>query len=99
MLDPADCGPAFIALPQDTQELAFDYPAAFFEERLWSIPRPRPDRKAAMAQAAALLKTAKNAPDHCGWRRALFRGGKGRGPRLPPIAAFRWWKPSRARAA
>ena len=58
MLDPADCGPAFLALPQDTQELAFDYPVEFFEERLWSIPRPRPDRKASEA-AAALLRTAK----------------------------------------
>ena len=58
MLDPADCGPAFIALPQDTQEIAFDYPAAFFEARLWSIPRPRPDRRS-LADAAALLKTAK----------------------------------------
>ncbi len=58
MLDPADCGPAFIALPQDTQELAFDYPAAFFEERVWTIPRPRPDR-AALAKAVDLLKTAK----------------------------------------
>ena len=58
MLDPADCGPAFIALPQDTQELAFDYPEVFFEERLWSIPRPRPDRQA-LAQAIDLLKTAK----------------------------------------
>jgi 3D-(3,5/4)-trihydroxycyclohexane-1,2-dione acylhydrolase (decyclizing) len=58
MLDPADCGPAFLALPQDTQELAFDYPAAFFAERLWTIPRPRPDRTA-LAEAAALLQTAK----------------------------------------
>ena len=58
MLDPADCGPAFIALPQDTQELAFDYPAAFFEDRVWQIPRPRPDRKA-LAEAAKLLKTAR----------------------------------------
>lgn len=58
MLDPADCGPAFIALPQDTQEIAFDYPASFFEPRLWTIPRPRPDRKR-LAEAAALLKTAK----------------------------------------
>jgi 3D-(3,5/4)-trihydroxycyclohexane-1,2-dione acylhydrolase (decyclizing) len=58
MLDPADCGPAFIALPQDTQELAFDYPEVFFEERVWSIPRPRPDR-AAVAKAVDLLKTAR----------------------------------------
>jgi 3D-(3,5/4)-trihydroxycyclohexane-1,2-dione acylhydrolase (decyclizing) len=31
MLDPADCGPAFIGLPQDIQELAYDYPVSFFE--------------------------------------------------------------------
>ncbi len=59
MLDPADCGPAFIGLPQDTQELAFDYPEVFFEERLWAIPRPRADR-AMLAEAVKLLKTAKS---------------------------------------
>ena len=58
MLDPADCGPAFIALPQEMQELTFDYPEVFFEERLWTIPRPRADRSA-LAQAVDLLKSAK----------------------------------------
>ena len=58
MLDPADCGPAFLALPQDTQEVAFDYPEVFFESRTWTIPRPRPDRQK-LAEAAALLKAAK----------------------------------------
>jgi 3D-(3,5/4)-trihydroxycyclohexane-1,2-dione acylhydrolase (decyclizing) len=58
MLDPADCGPAFIGLPQDTQELAFDYPEVFFEERVWAIPRPRADRDA-LARAIATLKKAK----------------------------------------
>lgn len=57
MLDPADCGPAFIALPQDTQEVAFDYPVEFFERKLWTIPRPRPSRDQ-VAAAAAVLKTA-----------------------------------------
>jgi len=57
MLDPGDCGPAFLALPQDTQEMAFDYPEAFFEERVWTIPRPRPDRDR-VAEAAALLQRA-----------------------------------------
>src|SRR5690606_2731011 len=55
MLDPADCGPAFIALAQDTQEKAFDYPEVFFEPKVWRIPRPRPDRDA-VAAAAALLR-------------------------------------------
>ncbi|MCA0274041.1 MAG: 3D-(3,5/4)-trihydroxycyclohexane-1,2-dione acylhydrolase (decyclizing) [Proteobacteria bacterium] len=58
MLDPADCGPAFIGLAQDTQEKAFDYPEVFFEPKVWKIPRPRPDRDA-VAAAAALLATAK----------------------------------------
>jgi 3D-(3,5/4)-trihydroxycyclohexane-1,2-dione acylhydrolase (decyclizing) len=58
MLDPADCGPAFLSLPQDTQEVAFEYPEAFFESRLWTIPRPRPDRTR-LAEAAELLRTAK----------------------------------------
>jgi len=58
MLDPANCGPAFLALPQDTQEVAFDYPEVFFEPRLWTIPRPRPDQKQ-LAEAAAMLKTAR----------------------------------------
>ena len=58
MLDPADCGPAFIALPQDVQEIAYDYPEEFFEERVWTIPRPRPDARQ-IAEAAAILAAAK----------------------------------------
>lgn len=59
MLDPADCGPAFIGLPQDIQEIAYDYPDAFFEETLWSISRPRPSQDQ-VALAVELLKTAKS---------------------------------------
>ena len=58
MLDPGDCGPAFIGLCQDTQEIAFDYPAAFFEPVIHSVPRPRPDKDSVKA-AAELLKSAK----------------------------------------
>lgn len=58
MLDPADCGPAFIGLCQDTQEIAFDYPLEFFAPTTWAVPRPRAD-KDKLAQAVALLKTAK----------------------------------------
>ena len=54
MLDPADCGPAFLSLCQDTQEVAYDYPEAFFAPTVWSIPRPRPDRDR-LAEAVALL--------------------------------------------
>ncbi len=57
MLDPGDCGPAFIALPQDVQAQAYDYPARFFDETVHRIRRARPDtgelRRAAAALAAA----------------------------------------------
>ena len=57
MLDPADCGPAFIGLPQDIQEVAWDYPEVFFEPVVHEIPRPRPDRRQ-LARAVELLKSA-----------------------------------------
>ena len=58
MLDPGDCGPAFIGLAQDTQEIAFDYPEAFFTPTVHTIPRPRPDRDR-VAKAVELIKGAK----------------------------------------
>ena len=58
LLDPADCGPAFIALPQDVQEMAWDYPEAFFKPTVHAIPRPRAD-KDRLAQALEILKGAK----------------------------------------
>jgi 3D-(3,5/4)-trihydroxycyclohexane-1,2-dione acylhydrolase (decyclizing) len=59
MLDPADCGPAFIGIPQDIQELAYDYPIELFEEKTWTISRPRPSVDQVFG-AAEVLKTAKN---------------------------------------
>jgi 3D-(3,5/4)-trihydroxycyclohexane-1,2-dione acylhydrolase (decyclizing) len=58
MLDPADCGPAFIALPQDIQEVAWDYPVKFFDKTVHDVPRARPDRQR-LAEAIRLLKAAK----------------------------------------
>jgi 3D-(3,5/4)-trihydroxycyclohexane-1,2-dione acylhydrolase (decyclizing) len=58
LLDPADCGPATLALPQDVQAEAFDYPARFFAERVHDIERPRPDRER-LAEAAQRLKAAR----------------------------------------
>lgn len=57
MLDPADCGPAFLALPQDVQGWAYDYPASFFARRVHRIRRQAPD-PAEIADAAAVLRTA-----------------------------------------
>jgi 3D-(3,5/4)-trihydroxycyclohexane-1,2-dione acylhydrolase (decyclizing) len=58
MLDPGDCGPAFIGLAQDTQAEAYDYPAVFFEKKVHRIPRPRPDADQ-LREAAKLIRHAK----------------------------------------
>ena len=57
LLDPADCGPAFIALPQDVQAEAFDFPTVFFDETVHTIARPRPDR-GQVADAIDVLRAA-----------------------------------------
>jgi 3D-(3,5/4)-trihydroxycyclohexane-1,2-dione acylhydrolase (decyclizing) len=54
MFDPADCGPVFLALAQDAQAEAYDYPAVFFEPKVHRVPRPRPDVEQLVAAANAL---------------------------------------------
>jgi 3D-(3,5/4)-trihydroxycyclohexane-1,2-dione acylhydrolase (decyclizing) len=39
LLDPADCGPATLALPQDVQAMSGDFPAEFFAPRVHKIRR------------------------------------------------------------
>ena len=58
LLDPASCGPVTLALCQDVQAEAFDFPASFFAPRLWSIRAPRPDPRE-IDQLANLLRKAK----------------------------------------
>ncbi|HTX01610.1 MAG TPA: 3D-(3,5/4)-trihydroxycyclohexane-1,2-dione acylhydrolase (decyclizing) [Acidimicrobiales bacterium] len=54
LLDPAECGPAFIGLPQDTGAEAFDCPERFLQPALHTIRRQRPDRGELERAAAAI---------------------------------------------
>lgn len=67
MLDPATCGPVTLALCQDVQAEAWDYPAEFFRERLWQPRRQPADAAELQALADAL----------CGARRPLLVAGGG----------------------
>ena len=58
LTDPAECGPVTLALCQDTQAEAYDYPESFFAEKIWSPRRIRPD-ETELAEAAALIRGAK----------------------------------------
>ena len=46
LTSPADTGAVTLALPQDVQAEAWDYPAELFEPRVWHVPRNLPDRAA-----------------------------------------------------
>ncbi len=54
MLDPAECGPAYVGLPQDIAAEAYDFPVRFFDETLHYIRRPGPDSRDITAAAAVL---------------------------------------------
>ncbi len=51
LTSPADTGAVVLSLPQDVQAEAFEYPAEFFEKRVWTVPRTRCDKNL-LAQAA-----------------------------------------------
>jgi len=57
LTDPVLTGAAVVALPQDVQSHAFDYPAAFFADKVWRIRRPAAD-PAEIEGVATLLAQA-----------------------------------------
>lgn len=54
LTDPVRTGAVTLALPQDVQAEAYDWPEEFFAERVWGVRRPRPDRAELAAAAAAV---------------------------------------------
>ncbi|MBA8991570.1 3D-(3,5/4)-trihydroxycyclohexane-1,2-dione acylhydrolase (decyclizing) [Curtobacterium pusillum] len=60
LTSPADTGAVTIAVPQDVQAEAYDFPEALFSDRVWHVARNRPDR-AAVQRAAELIRSAKKA--------------------------------------
>jgi 3D-(3,5/4)-trihydroxycyclohexane-1,2-dione acylhydrolase (decyclizing) len=57
LTDPAETGAATVALPQDVQAEAYDWPEALFDKRVWHVPRPAPEA-AALAQAVDVIRAA-----------------------------------------
>jgi 3D-(3,5/4)-trihydroxycyclohexane-1,2-dione acylhydrolase (decyclizing) len=57
LADPAETGAVTIALPQDVQAEAYDWPEELFAPRVWHIPRPVPE-PAALARAVELVRSA-----------------------------------------
>lgn len=58
LTSPANTGAVTLALPQDVQAEAWDYPDELFEKRVWNIPRPLADRSL-LARAVELIRAAR----------------------------------------
>jgi len=58
LTDPAETGAVTLALPQDVQAEAYDWPEELFRARAWPVPRPVPE-PAALARAADVLRSAR----------------------------------------
>ncbi|MEU2431318.1 3D-(3,5/4)-trihydroxycyclohexane-1,2-dione acylhydrolase (decyclizing) [Streptomyces sp. NPDC007861] len=67
LTDPADTGAVTLALPQDVQAEAYDWPEEFFAERVWHVRRPQPDPD----ELAAAVRAVRSA------RRPLVVAGGG----------------------
>jgi 3D-(3,5/4)-trihydroxycyclohexane-1,2-dione acylhydrolase (decyclizing) len=59
LTSPADTGAVTIALPQDVQAEAYDFPSSLFEDRVWHVARNRADRSA-IARAAEIIRSSTN---------------------------------------
>lgn len=58
LADPVDTGAVTLALPQDVQAEAYDWPEEFFADRVWRVARPAPDADA-LAEAVRLIRSAR----------------------------------------
>ncbi|GFE24607.1 MULTISPECIES: 3D-(3,5/4)-trihydroxycyclohexane-1,2-dione acylhydrolase (decyclizing) [Streptomyces] len=58
LADPVDTGAVTLALPQDVQAEAYDWPEEFFADRVWRVTRPLPDADA-LADAVRAVRGAR----------------------------------------
>ena len=65
LTDPANTGAVCLAMPQDVEGEAYDYPVTFFKKRIWRLER-RPATEVALKEAAAAIKASKKPLLICG---------------------------------
>ncbi|MEU9831496.1 thiamine pyrophosphate-binding protein, partial [Streptosporangium sp. NPDC048047] len=58
LTDPAETGAVTLALPQDVQAEAYDWPEELFARRVWHVARPVPE-PAALARALEMLRRSR----------------------------------------
>lgn len=59
LTSPSDCGAVTLALPQDVQAEAYDYPEELFQKRVWLLRRPVPDSLSFDRARSAIARSRK----------------------------------------
>jgi 3D-(3,5/4)-trihydroxycyclohexane-1,2-dione acylhydrolase (decyclizing) len=59
LTSPSDCGAVTLALPQDVQAEAYDYPEELFRKRVWLIRRGQPDEVSLHRAVEAIRSSSK----------------------------------------
>ena len=65
LTDPANTGAVCVAMPQDVEGEAYDYPETFFAKRVWRLARRAPEEEV-IAEAAAVIREARKPLLICG---------------------------------
>ena len=86
LTSPAETGAVTLAMPQDVQAEAYDFPEALFPRRVWLIARPRPRRLVAARGGAASRSRSRSSSPAAAWvyseaSQALPRSPRDRHPR------------------
>ena len=58
MTSPAETGAVTLSMPQDVQAEAMEYPTAFLDKRVWTVPRPRAEARV-IRGAAEMIRAAR----------------------------------------
>ena len=74
LTSPAETGAVTLALPQDVQAEAYDYPEELFEKRVWLIRATAARHRLASAAAVEAIAAQPRAHHRRGWRRPVQRG-------------------------
>ena len=96
LTSPAETGAVTLALPQDVQTEAYDYPEEFFERRVWTIARPRAD-SGLLKQAAQWIRSSKR-PLIIAGGGVIYGEATGELSRFATHTGFRWPRRRRVRA-
>ena len=59
LTDPLNCGPVTLALPQDVQAMAYDFPRSMFDPKSYRLRRPEADQDELAAALSALKQARK----------------------------------------